>query len=340
MSKELLVIENVELVPFFTKGEAVDETLAKIEAEALAFVAGDLSVKKNRDAVKAMVTKVTKSKTYLEKHGKELAAEYKLIPKQIDSQRKKVKDHLTELAEKVRAGLTEWEEEQKRIAAEEAEAERLQKIADEIAFMWEFAWTENEAFDKAKEDARLAEIERQRLHDEEVARKATEAAEEKAKAEIKAAKDREEAQRKAAIQAEIDAQLAEERRIAQKEEADRQAKIAEQQRIDREKQMAIEAEQRAEQAELDRIENERQAKIQAEQAAEQARLNEIARQEAVAKAERDRLATLEANKAHKGKIYKQSKECLMSECGLTEEQAKAVVKAIASKKIANCTVNY
>jgi len=340
MSKELLVIENVKLVPFFTKGDSIDETLAKIEAEALAFVAGDLSLLKNRKDVTAMVTKVTNSKTYLENNGKELAAEYKLIPKAIDANRKKVKDFLTELQAKVRKPLTDWEAEQKRIAEEKAEAERLQKIADEIAFMWEFAWTENEAFDKAKEDARLAEIERQRLHDEEVARKATEVAEAKAKAEIQAAKDREEAQRKAAIQAEIDAQLAEERRVAQKEESDRQAKIAEQQRIEREKQMAIEAKQRAKQAELDRIESERQAKIQAEQAAEQARLNEIARQEAEAKAEEDRITAIKENKAYKSKIYKQSKECLMLECGLTEEQARAVVKAIASNKIANCTVNY
>ena len=120
MSNELVVIENLDLVPFFTKGDSLDSTLERIEKEMLSFVPGDLSVKKNRDAVKAMVTKVTSSKTYLEKEGKALAAEYKEIPKRIDANRKKTKDFLTELGAKVRQPLTEWEVEDKRIKAEEA----------------------------------------------------------------------------------------------------------------------------------------------------------------------------------------------------------------------------
>lgn len=369
MSNELLVIENVELVPFFTKGEAVDETLAKIEAEAMAFVPGDLSVKKNRDAVKAMVTKVTKSKTYLEKHGKELAAEYKLIPKQIDAQRKKVKDNLTLLAESVRRPLTEYEIEDKRIKEEQAEQERLAEIAEKIELLWDDAHSRLNQFNLGILMTEDLLADQQKKRDEEIARvaageakakaereaqaeiEAAKAAEAKAKqdaidaenkrlADIEAARVREEQQRQAAIQAEIELQEAEERRIAQEAELKRQAEIAEQQRVEREKQLAIEAEQRAKQAELDRIENERQAKILAEQAAEQARLDEVARQEAIKKQEADQLSAREANKTHIGQVCKQAKETLMAATGLTEEQARAVITAIAKNQVANCKINY
>ena len=58
----------------------------------LSFVPGDLSVKKNRDAVKAMVTKVTSSKTYLEKEGKAFSRQNirkSLKESLIDANRKK-----------------------------------------------------------------------------------------------------------------------------------------------------------------------------------------------------------------------------------------------------------
>lgn len=328
MSNELLVLKNLEVVPFFTKGDSVDETLAKIEAEALAFVAGDLSVKKNRDAIKAMVTKVTKSKTYLESSGKELAVEYKAIPKAIDATRKKTKDFLTELQAKVRLPLTEWETEQARIEAEKAEVARLAEIADKVAFMWEFAWLENEAFDKAKEDARLYQIEQQRIRDEAIAAAATKAAEDKAKADIEAAKQ-------LAIKAEQDAINAESKRIAD-------AKQAEQDAIDQ----AIKVKADAEAAEALRIAGIEQAKQDAINA-ENKRVADVkaaedkGRQRQVdAKAAEDKaIADRKARTNYVTGIKTSQKQALI-ELGASEELAISIVKAMHAEKLPNIKVIY
>ena len=180
MPNELLVLEKVEMVPFFTKGQNVKDVLSAIEEEALSFVP-DVTTAKGRAAIKAMVTKVTKSKTYLEKHGKDLAAEYKAIPKVIDANRREVKDRLTTIAEAVRAPLTQYE-------AEQAEIERLNLVeADhEIGLLL------NEKYDKERaehiEQERKAEEDRQTQlkaeQEEREKRIAEEAAENARKAEI------------------------------------------------------------------------------------------------------------------------------------------------------------
>lgn len=142
----------------------------------------------------------------------------------------------------------------------------------------------------------------------------------------------------------------------EREQKEREELIAKQasEKAEREKLEAIEREERAQQAAIDaenaRIAQEKQAKIdaenakieaekQAKQAAENARLAEIARQEAEEKRKADELAKLEANKKHVGEICKQSKEDLML-LGLSEEQAKKVVKAIAKKEVRNINIQY
>jgi len=72
MSNELAVVENLDLVPFFTKGDKVDDVLAAIAEKARQHVP-DVSTDKGRKAIKANVTFVTKSKTFLEKQRKTLA---------------------------------------------------------------------------------------------------------------------------------------------------------------------------------------------------------------------------------------------------------------------------
>lgn len=334
MSNELVVIENLDLVPFFTKGNNLDSTLERIEKEMLSFVPGDLSVKKNRDAVKAMVTKVTSSKTYLEKEGKALAAEYKEIPKRIDANRKKTKDFLTELQAKVRKPLTEWEEEDKRIkeeiaAKEKAEQEAKQKEADhEIALLM------NDAFNRELE-AKLAEearIEKERIEREEKERLEREAliaqqAKEKAEREAKEREDALERERLAAIereeQAKRDAIAAEERAKAQAEEAERQRVIAE----EKAKQDAIDAE-------IKRKADIEQARIDAEEKAERERKAEIQREQDEANRIAEEKAKREADEKHASMIITQTKESIMA-LGLGEESAKKVTLALKNGKIAN-----
>lgn len=227
MSNELIVLEKLEMVPFFTKGEHVDDLLTQIEKEALAFVP-DTTTAKGRSAIKAMVTKVTKSKTYLEKHGKDLAAEYKAIPKVIDANRRAVKDKLTALAEQVREPLTAYEAEQ-----EEIKRLELVEVDHEIGLLM------NDKFNSdnlaALEAERKLEAERQaQLKAEQEARekRIAEEAAASAKAEAEAAKQR-------AIEAEARAKV--------------EAEQAEARRIEAEKQAKLNAERAAEQARLTEI---------------------------------------------------------------------------------------
>lgn len=332
MSNELVVIENLELVPFFTKGEQLDEVLAKIEEEALSFVPGDLSVRKNRDEVKAMVTKVTKSKTYLESKGKDLAAEYKEIPKRIDANRKKTKDFLAELQAKVRQPLTEWEEEDARLKAEEKARIEAEKLREEVERDHEMALLMNTEFDRQlaermAEEARIekerqAQLEKERLEREaRIAQEAKEQAEreakereERIKLEAKEAAEKAERDRLDAIEreekAKRDAIAAAERAKAQVEEAERQRKLAEE-----------------------------AAKREAEEAAERAKQAEIQRQ----KDEEARLAAEQAKKAadrkRAGVVHSQMLDALVAG-GVDEVHAKKAIELMAKGEVPNVTIYY
>lgn len=159
MSTELLVIEkfNLELVPFFTKGDRLEELLEAIKAEVMAHVP-DVSTGKGRTLIKNNITAAKKYRTHLESSGKALSAEYKLIPSAIDATRKKVNEFLLDVEAKARESLTAWEIIDK--------AEKKQ-IADTAAYLIKFAadledgYRDNELFDlKAKqaEADRQAEI--------------------------------------------------------------------------------------------------------------------------------------------------------------------------------------
>ncbi|MEB0078056.1 hypothetical protein QN386_17850 [Pseudomonas sp. CCI3.2] len=94
----------------------------------------------------------------------------------------------------------------------------------------------------------------------------------------------------------------------------------------------IAAEQRAEQ--------ERIAAVKRQAAAvEQARLDQIRRQNDAADAIIRQQDALKADKAHKGAIYKESKEAFMQH-GMTEECARLAVKLIASSMIPNIKITY
>ncbi len=170
-----------------------------------------------------MAHKVARSKTYIDKAGKDLVAELKALPKQIDESRRVVRERLDALKDEVRRPLTEWEAEQERIKAEEAmnalHAEALamnedfdRRLAARIESDHEMALLMNDAFDREQAEKK-AEAERQRIaREEEIKRQA----EEKAKREAA-----EQAQR------EIDAAAAREREaILAKERAEREQREA------------------------------------------------------------------------------------------------------------------
>lgn len=252
----------------------------------------------------------------------------------------------------VRRPLTEWEE------AEEARKARHQAGIDQINLRLEcrdldsaelksnIAWLEGMAIgesweeyeveasrakDKAlaalrdalvvreKYEAEQAELERlraeaaareQKERDERIAREAAEAerlaAERRAQEECDAAARREAEAKAAAERRELELKLAAER-------AEREA---------------LEAKQRAEQAERDA-----QARAEAAAAAERQRqADEQARIEAEALAR-------EKDRAHKSAVMKAAKEAIMT-AGVTEEQAKSIVKLIASGSVPRVSISY
>src|ERR1700722_6819633 len=111
-SQELIAIptpQNALVVFTSDGGKDLDPLLAEIRSHIDAFVAPSVDTKKGRDEIASFAFKVIKSKTALEKVGKTLAAEAKLIPGKIDASRRKIEKTLDAWAAEVRAPLTAWE---------------------------------------------------------------------------------------------------------------------------------------------------------------------------------------------------------------------------------------
>ncbi|MDZ6220597.1 hypothetical protein U4M11_02960 [Klebsiella pneumoniae] len=317
---DLVVIEKKNAMAVFTNNDQLDPLIEAIEKEARSLVP-DVTTKKGRDAIASMAHKVARSKTYIDNAGKDLVAELKALPKQIDESRRVVRERLDALKDEVRRPLTEWEAEQECIKAEEAmnalHAEALvmnedfdRQLAARIESDHEMALLMNDAFDREQAEKK-AEAERQRIaREEEIKRQA----EEKAKREAA-----EQAQR------EIDAAAAREREaILAKERAEREQREAAE-RAEREKQAAVEAERRKAQEEADRIRREAEQR-------EQARLAEEKRK---AEEESRRAADVE----HRRGINTAAVQALINQ-GIPHEWAKACIIAVALGKVPATTIKY
>lgn len=269
-----------------------------------------------------MAHKVARSKTYIDNAGKDLVAELKALPKQIDESRRVVRERLDALKDEVRRPLTEWEAEQERIKAEEAmnalhaealamneEFDRL--LAARIESDHEMALLMNDAFDREQAD-KAAEAERQRIAREEEIKRL---AEEKAKREAA-----EQAQR------EIDAAAAREREaILAKERAEREQREAAE-RAEREKQAAVEAERRKAQEEADRIRREAEQREQARLAEEKRKADEQARRE--------------ADVRHRKAVGAEVVKALMANTSLIRDQAIEVLTAVKDGRIPHTGISY
>lgn len=318
---DLVVIEKKNAMAVFTNNDQLDPLIEAIEREARSLVP-DVTTKKGRDAIASMAHKVARSKTYIDNAGKDLVAELKALPKQIDESRRVVRERLDALKDEVRRPLTEWEAEQERIKAEEAmnalHAEALvmneefdRQLAARIESDHEMALLMNDAFDREQAD-KAAEAERQRIaHEEEIKR----LAEEKAKRE---AEERHRAELEAAARRE-----AEER--AAKERAERE-RIEGIQRAEREKQAAVEAERRKAQEEADRIRREAEQREQARLAEEKRKADEQARREADVK--------------HRKTVGTDIVKALVANTSLTRDQAIEVLTAVKDGRIPHTGISY
>ncbi|CAM7639869.1 Cell envelope biogenesis protein TolA [Citrobacter freundii] len=318
---DLVVIEKSSAMAVFTNNEQLDPIIEKIEKEARSLVP-DVSTKKGRDAIASMAHKVSRSKTYIDNAGKELVAELKALPRQIDESRRIVRERLDALKDEVRRPLTEWEAEQERIKAEEAARVKAEEDRKKFESDHEMALLMNDKHDREVAEKK-AEAERQRIaHEEELKRQAAEQAkreaEEKAAAELAAAKKREEDAIAAKAQAELLAKQAQER--AEQEAKDAAAKA------EAEKKAAIEVEQRKAQEEADRIKREAEQKEAARLAEEKRIADEKARREADVK--------------HRKAVGTEIVNALTANTSISRDQAIEVLKAMMDGLVPRTQINY
>ena len=320
-----------ELEAAFISGDYTDRLIEEIRAKAKSVV-GDINTAKGRKAYISMAATVRSSKVAIDDAGKTLVAEMKKRPALVDASRRKIREALDELAIEIRQPVTDWEAEQERIKAEEAlvsahtEALEMNEAfdkaaAEELESDHEIALLMNDNFDRKREEAaRLAE--QQRIeHEQRIAREAEERV--KREAEEKARRDREESERR-----ERELQAAAERekqeRIAAQERAEREAKEAR----DMAELKAKRAQEKAEREKQEAIEEERRKAAQAEQAriAEEKRIKDEAERRA-------------RSLGHRRNINLAAVSALV-ESGLTEDCAKACIKAIAKGQVPAVTINY
>ncbi|HGW8644840.1 TPA: hypothetical protein ACNRQT_000619 [Klebsiella pneumoniae] len=318
---DLVVIEKKNAMAVFTNNDQLDPLIEAIEKEARSLVP-DVTTKKGRDAIASMAHKVARSKTYIDNAGKDLVAELKALPKQIDESRRVVRERLDALKDEVRRPLTEWEAEQERIKAEEAmnalHAEALamnedfdRRLAARIESDHEMALLMNDAFDREQAD-KAAEAERQRIaHEEEIKRLAAAAA--AREVEQRAQREREEAAHREAVLK------------AQAEQAERD-RIAAEQKAEADKQAAVEAERRKAQEEADRIRQEAEQREQARLAEEKRKADEQARREADVK--------------HRKAVGTEIVKALMANTSLTRDQAIEVLTAVKDGRIPHTGISY
>ncbi|BBZ86920.1 hypothetical protein [Enterobacter asburiae] len=300
---DLVVIEKQNAMAVFTTKEQLDPIIEAIEKEARSLVP-DVSTRKGRDAIASMAHKVARSKTYIDNAGKDLVAELKALPKQIDESRRIVRERLDALKDEVRRPLTEWEAEQERIKAEEAmnamHAEALemnirfdQELAAKFEADHEMALLMNKDFDRDREEQRRQAEQAQREHEERIKREAAEQArrdaEAKHKAEIEAAARREA-----------------EEKAREKQEAEERAR--------REKEEAVAAERRRQ---------------------EQAEAARLAEEQRKAEEEARRAADKEHRSAFNRRVYAD----LIAQ-GIPEEFAQKAVLAIAGGKVQDAHIKY
>lgn len=333
----------------------LDPIIEAIKKEALSF-APDISTASGRKDIASLAHKVAKSKTAIDKAGKDLVSGIKAQAKVIDAERARAWDALEALQKEVRSPLTEWEErDEKRIAEREAalaemgnliavydgphnssiedlerKVARLQEIGKSLA--WEEFAARAQELHKTVYDTLLVRLDARRKHvaEQDELLKLRKEAEDRARRDHEAkiaVEAAAKAQAEAEAKAKKEAEKAEQDRLQierEKEAAEARAKKAE-----------ADGKEAARKAEEARIAAEAKAKRDAEIAVEneRKRAEEVKRQEAEAAAKR------EADKKHRTKINNEALEAFTA-AGIAPHDAKHVVELIAQGNIPHVKISY
>jgi len=344
----------------------IDLVKGEIEGEV-----PDLTTRKGRERIASLAAKVSKSKTAVEKPGRDYLRRLKEMPKVVEAELRDFVTKMDALRDETRRPLTEWE------AAEDARIDRhndrlnwLKTLADDLGELSSLHikgliaeaegmqlgdhWEEFEAEAANTKDKVLTTLRAALQKREQFEEGQAELARLRREAEERAEQDRIRAAQEAAVEAER-------QRVAQQQQAEREAaarreqelldqaaaqeREAENQRLQL-KLQAEQAERARIQAEADRVateqrmEQERQAAARRqEEAAEQARQEERRRADAAAAEIVRQQEARERDEAHRRSINRAALEAFMAE-GMPESCAKQAVKLIAQRKIPNIAISY
>lgn len=343
--------QNIVVSAFRTPGGTA-ELFERIAQEARSHVP-DVTTKKGRDQIGSLALKISKSKTFIEKCGKELVADQKAQIKLIDDDRIATVKKFDELRNEILAPRDVWEQAEKdRVAKHENAIESIKNNAcyyidtTLVELKQSLAFAEqvvvDESFEEYQEQAKIAKYEAIELLRVAVASREKYEAEQ---AELEALRQAEQVR----IQQERDAQIAREATEKAQREAEEKARF-EAERVQREKaeseqrEARLKAEKEAallreEQLKQQAIEREKQAEIDRQNAIEAERKR--IEQEAQAKAEVDRkaLAEREANVEHRKQICSEALKGL-TDLGLSVDQGKAVLNAINKGLVPHVSIKF
>ena len=329
--------QNIVVSAFRTPGGTA-ELFERIAQEARSHVP-DVTTKKGRDQIGSLALKISKSKTFIEKCGKDLVAEQKAQIKLIDDDRISVVKKFDELRNEILAPRDAWEQAEKdRVAKHENAIQKIKGFANN-----DFLITANSSmiegaiaalndqvidpsFDEYEEQAKLAKFETiETLRNALTETQALEAEQ----AELERLRIAEQQR----IQQEREAQIAREAAEKTTREAEEKARF-ETERVQREK---AESEQREA-----RLKAEKEAaELRAQQAAENERkrieAEQFAQAEAARKAEEVRKADVERRR----QINREAFDAIQALClGIPEAQIKELIGAIAKNQIPHVSIKY
>lgn len=324
----------------------------------------DLTTDKGRKRIASLAMQVSRSKTAIEKPGREYLRHIKALPKTVEAELREFVNAMDALRDEVRAPLSEWEAAEK--ARVEAHEVKLNSIRNWLTADHEYTSAELKAeidrlvalpVDDMEEFADSAALAKEATHSRLVqmlpALEATEAQQAELERLRQEAAQREQQEREQRIAIEAAARAKAEAEQAAKAERDaamqREAELkAQAEQAQREAQAAAElAEQQAinarRQAEQDRIDAEQRAKQQQQQAIEAERqrvaAEQLAQQQAAEQAQREAEAKA-ANIEHRKTINNAALLSLMMSADLSEGQAKGVITAIAKGEVQHVKINY
>lgn len=348
---ELQVIEQNAIIAAFSKRGGTDELFERIAQEARSFVP-DVTTKKGRDAIGSLALKISKSKTLIEKYGRDLVAEQKAQIKLIDDDRISVVKKFDDLRNEILAPRDAWDQ---------AEKDRIKQHEDAIQFIkanspapdastlklkGDIEFLENlsigSQYEEFEEQAKLAKFETlEALRKALIAREKYEAEQ----AELERLRIAEQQR----LQRERDEQIAREAAARATREAEEKARI-EAEKVEREKREAIEREARFK-AEKEAAEaREQEAKLLAERQAKQAEIDrqnaieaerkrieaeQLAQEEAARKAEEARLA----DENHRKQICNEALKGLM-DLGVSEQLGKKILNAIHKGEVPHVAIKF